>query len=258
MEKIIQDLESQGVIKPSTSPWAAPCFLVAKKNNHRSRFVVDYRFLNKATILDAHPLPTPAEALESLGESKPSYFTTLDLAQGFYQLVIDPESRPYTAFRCHLGLWNFRRLPMGLKNSPGTFQRAMEAVLRNLTWKIAMCYLDDIVVFSSDFERHLHDLRQVFDRLKLANLRLKPSKCHFAKRRISYLGHIVSSEGIAVDPQKVHAVTSYPAPKDLKYLRSYLGLTGYFRRFMKGYAMIAIRLHRLHKGGVSVKLPFGN
>lgn len=250
LENILQDLEVQGVIEPSTSPWAAPCFLVAPKNNHRGRFVVDYRSLNKATVLDAHPLPTPAEALESLGASKPVLFTTLDLAQGFYQLVIDPKSRPYTAFRSHLGLYQFRRLPMGLKNSPSTFQRAMEAVMRNLTWKIAMCYLDDIVVFSSSFERHLDDLRQVFDRLKQANLRLKPSKCHFAKTRISYLGHTVSAEGIAVDPSKVEAVMSYPTPHDLKSLRSYLGLTGYFRRFIKSYATTARCLYDLTKAGV--------
>ena len=106
MEKILKDLEEQDIIEQSVGPWSAPCLLVAKKNNNGFRFVVDYRSLNRATIHDAHPLPTPNEALESLGASKPTYFTTLDLAQGFYQLVIDPESRPYTAFRCHLGLFS--------------------------------------------------------------------------------------------------------------------------------------------------------
>lgn len=250
MEKILRDLEAQDIIEPSVSPWSAPCLLVAKKNNSGSRFVVDYRSLNKATVLDAHPLPTPNEALESLGERKPAYFTTMDLAQGFYQLVIDEESRPYTAFRCHLGLYQFKRLPMGLKNSPSTFQRTMEAIMRGLTWKIAMIYMDDIVVFSPTFEQHLVDLRQVLERLKQANLKLKPSKCFFARRTISYLGHTVTSEGIHVDPEKIEAVRSYPAPRNLKDLRSFLGMTGYYRRFVESYASIASPLYRLTKSDV--------
>ena len=250
LESVLRDLEAQDVIGPSTSQYAAPCFLVSKKNGQKSRFVVDFRSLNKATVLDAHPLPTPAEALESLGATKPALFTTLDLAHGFYQLVIDPDSRKYTAFRCHLGLMEFRTLPMGLKNSLSTFQRVLEAVMRGLTWKIAIFYLDDIVVFSPSFERHLDDLRQVFGRLRQANLRLKPGKCHIVKKELSYLGHTVSVKGITVDKTKVQAVLTYPTPTDLKSLRSYLGLTGYFRRFIQNYAATAKPLYDLTRKGV--------
>ena len=126
----------------------------------------------------------------------------------------------------------------------------MEAVMTGLTWKIALIYLDDIIVFSPTFERHLEDLRQVLDRLRQANLRLKPSKCHQAQRQISYLGHKVSAKGISVDPQKVAAVQSYPRPQNLKDLRSFLGMTGYYRCFIKSYATIANPLYHLTKNGV--------
>ena len=135
LKGMILEMEEQDIIERSTSPWGAPCLLVAKPNNKGYRFVVDYRGINKLIELQAQPLPTTEEALSNLGAANPKYFTTLDLQSGFCQITIDPESRPYTTFRCHLGLFNFKRLPMGLRNSPATFQRVMEAVLHGLNWK---------------------------------------------------------------------------------------------------------------------------
>ncbi|PIK53661.1 Retrovirus-related Pol polyprotein from transposon [Apostichopus japonicus] len=225
----------------------APCLLVSKKNNTDYRFVVDYRRLNACTELEAHPLPTTEESLDSIGVQNPKYFTCLDLQSGFHQILLDPNSRPYTAFRCHLGLFQYKRLPMGLKNSPVTFQRVMETVLRGLTWKSCLVYMDDIIIFSNNFADHISHIRGVFQRLRCANLKLRLDKCQFAKAEIRYLGHVVSSQGILPDPDKLKAVSEYPTPKTLKELRSFLGLSGYYRKFIRNYSQIATPLYALTK-----------
>ncbi|CAG2216100.1 Retrovirus-related Pol polyprotein from transposon 17.6,Retrovirus-related Pol polyprotein from transposon 297 [Mytilus edulis] len=247
LENMIEDMLKQDIIEPSTSPWAAPCLLVAKKNNSEYRFVVDYRKINSITEQDAHPFLTTDDALESLGATQPSYFSCLDLRSGFYQTQISPKSRPYTAWRCHLGLFQFKRLPMGLKNSPQMFQRLMETVLRGMTFKFCLIYLDDIIVFSKTFNEHIEHLRDVFVKLRDAGLKLHPQKCSFAQREINYLGHKVSNEGIAPDKSKIDAITQYPVPRKLKDLRAFLGLSGYYRKFVQNYAKIAAPLYALTK-----------
>ena len=138
LETMVTEMIDDGIIEPSVSPWGAPCLLIAKQNKNDFRFVVDYRQLNKCTEFDAHALPTTEDALETLGSSQPTFFSTLDLKSGFYQVEIDEKSRPYTAWRCHMGSNQFRRLPMGLKNSPATFQRLMETVLRGINFKFCL------------------------------------------------------------------------------------------------------------------------
>ena len=250
LDGMLEEMQKQEIIEESTSPWSSPCMLVNKKDNKGYRFVVDYRKLNLATQLVSQNIPTTQEALDSLGSTQPVFFSSLDLHSGFFQLEIDPESRPYTAFKTHDGTFQFRRLPMGLSGSPGTFQRAMEAVLRGLNWKTVHIYLDDVIIFSRTFEEHLSHIRQVFDRFRSANLKLKPSKCFFAMPRLKYLGHIVSAEGISADPEKISSVKNYPQPTCLKQLRAFLGLTGYYRRFVKDYARIASPLYGLTQKGV--------
>ena len=249
LENMVTDMLNDGIIEPSTSPWTAPCLLVAKKNsvNSEYRFVVDFRQVNKCIELDAHPLPTIDDALESEGAKQPSYFSVLDLKSGFYQSAIHPKSRPYTAWRCHLGLFQFRRLPMGLKNSPQMFQRLMETVLHGLTFKFCLIYLDDIIVFSKTFQDHVQHLTEVFERLPKSGLKLHPKKCTFAKRQIKYLGHIVSEDGISPDPDKISAIRDYPTPTRVKNLRAFLGVTGYYRKFTKNYSSIAAPLYALTK-----------
>ena len=226
-----------------------PCLLVCKPNNKGYRFVVDYRGINKLIVLEATPLPTTEEALSSIGSSRPVYFSTLDLQSGFYQVTIDPDSRPYTAFRSHLGLHKFKRLPMGLRNSPSTFQRVMEAVLHGLTWKFCLVYLN-VLIFSPSFELHLKHIETVFQRLSEAGLKLRPDKCHFGRRNVHYLGHVIDKTGISPDPAKIKAVSEYPTPPTLKDLRAFLGLSGYYRRFIRNYAHMALPLYSQTKKGV--------
>lgn len=150
MSEMLDDMLSQGIIEESTSPWDSLCMLVTKKNNSGYRFVCDYRKLNQCSKIQAQPIPTVKESLDSLGCQSQAWFSSLDLHSGFYQVSIHENSRQYTAFRTHMGLFQFKRLPMGLANSPGTFQRVMEAVLRGLSWKSCLVYLDDIIVFSKN------------------------------------------------------------------------------------------------------------
>jgi hypothetical protein len=150
----------------------------------------------------------------------------------------------------HMGLFQFKRLPMGLANSPGTFQRVMEAVLRGLSWKSCLVYLDDIIVFSKTFDEHVMHLEEVFERLAAADLKLKAEKCKFACKELRYLGHVVSESGIRPDPEKVNAVQDFPIPSNLKELRAFLGLSGYYRKFIPGYSGIAAPLYALTKKDV--------
>ena len=246
MQREINKMLEQGVIEHSTSPWGSPCFLVAKKSGE-FRFVADLRKLNSCIKVDAHPLPTVEESLDFIGQASPKYFTTLDLQSGFYQTALHKDSRPYTAFRTSTGLYQFTRLVMGLKNSPATFQRLMECIFRGMTWQNILIYIDDIVIFSPNFDTHIKDIRQVFERLRASGLKLKAKKCFFGFEKIHYLGHIISKDGIAADTSKIEAVQNYPIPENVKALRSFLGLSGYYRKHIFNYSKIARPLHKLTK-----------
>ena len=231
-----------GIISPSVSPWSFPVVLVRKPDNSM-RFCVDYRRLNSITRKDNHPLPRISEALDALGGAK--IFSTLDLRSGYWQLQMSDDSKEKTAFITHNGLYEFNRLPFGLCNSAATFQRAMTHILRGLEWDICLVYIDDLIIFSRSFDEHLLHLEQVFKRLREANVKLKPSKYHFVKPQVEYLGHIVSAEGLRPNPAKISAVKEFPIPKNVKDLRAFLGLCNYYRRFVKGFALIASPLNKL-------------
>jgi len=246
VSELIQGMLSRGIIECSSSPWASPVVLVRKKDG-TTRFCVDFRKLNDCTRKDAQPLPRIDESLDALGGA--CFFSTLDLASGYWQVLMDPKSKEKTAFTTPYGLYQFRVMPFGLCNAPATFQRLMERVLSGLHWTACLVYLDDIIIFSKTVEQHLALLRDVFSRLRQAGLKIKPSKCHLLQTSVHYLGHVVSAKGIETDPGKVKCVSNWPVPTTSKELSSFLGLASYYRRFIKNFAHVAAPLHALiHKG----------
>ena len=245
--EMVDDMLEQGVIQPSQSPWASPVVLVAKKDG-TTRFCVDYRKLNATTKMDVYPLPRIDDSLDLLAHTK--YFSTLDLAAGYWQVKMDETSQEKTAFTTPVGLFEFRVMPFGLCNAPATFQRLMENVLAGLVGKQCLVYIDDILVIGTTFQEHIEYLRKVFGRLRQAGLRLKPTKCHLVQQEVGYLGYVVSDEGISADPKKIEAVESFPVPTDLTSLRSFLGLASYYRRFVPGFSKAAQPLYALTRKNV--------
>ena len=242
VQKLLQDLLEKGVIQRSGSAYASPTVLVRKKDGS-IRLCIDYRKLNAITVRDAFPLPRIEETLEALGGSQ--YFSSLDMAHGYFQLVMHPESIDKTAFRVPWGLFSFTRMPQGLCNSPSTFQRTVEMIFGDLNFSKLVLYLDDILVYSSTFQEHLDRLEVVFQRLIKHGLKLKGGKCHFLRREIKHLGHVVGRDGVSVDPDKVERVENWPTPRGVEELRSFLGLASYYRRFVNGFSKIAAPLHAL-------------
>ena len=239
----VQQMLSSNVIRPSNSPWASPVVMVRKKDGSL-RFCVDFRQLNAATIKDAHPLPRIDDLLDALHGAK--WFSTLDLKSGYWQLPIAEQDKEKTAFRTSSGqLFEFNQVPFGLCNAPATFSRLMDRVLAGLHWETCLFYLDDIIVFSSTWEEHLSRLREVFETLRHAKLKLGAAKCTFAAKEVSYLGHRVTEEGLLPDPSLLAAIRDIPPPKTATEVRSFLGLAGYYRRYVKDFAAIAAPLHAL-------------
>ncbi|CAJ0648430.1 9416_t:CDS:2, partial [Entrophospora sp. SA101] len=232
----IQQMLENGIIRESTSSWASPIVVVKKKNN-KLRFCVDYRKLNAYTEQDKYPLPLIADIFDSLEGSK--YFSSLDLASGYWQMEVAEEDKKKTAFISKHGLYEFNRMPFGLTNAPASFQRLMNKVLSKEIGRFVVVYLDDINIYSKSFEEHLEHLEIVFSRLRQAGLKLGKDKCSFAKTQLEFLGHIVGRDGLQPDPKKVEKVRDWPTPKTVKEIRSFLGLASYYRRFMKDFSKIA-------------------
>lgn len=194
-EKQTNEFLQAKIIERSTSVWNSPVVLVKKKDNSW-RFAVDYRKLNKITKPISQPLPRLEDVFDSLGESNATIFSTLDLNSAYFQIELDPETREKSAFVTHEGVFQFLRMPFGLRNAPMSFQLLMSHVLKDQNWKYVLVYIDDILVFSKDFDTHLKHLNEVFKRLQQANLTLKPSKCQFAVDQVMFLGHILSANGV--------------------------------------------------------------
>ena len=247
ISRMIEEMEGQGVVQPSMSPWASPVVLVPKKDGSK-RFCIDYRRLNALTKRDVYPLPRIDDILDAAGGAK--YFTSLDLASGYWQVELDQDAREKSAFTTHRGLFEFTRMPFGLCNAPATFQRLMQIILTGLEGKSCFVYLDDILVVSNTFEDHLSHLSEVLMRLRRAGLRLKPKKCLLLREEVPYLGHVLSASGIRPNPAKIETVQNFPTPTDVTKLRQFLGLAPYYRRFTCGFARIAHPLHRLTKKDV--------
>ena len=236
---------AEDIIEPSNSPWSSPVVLVPKKSGE-VRFCVDFRKVNSSTIRDSYPLPYISSILDKLRNS--NFFTTLDLKSGYWQINLDPDSRPITAFTVPgRGLYQFRRLPFGLHSAGATFQRFLDTVIGPELDKVALVYLDDIIVLGKTIEQHMSNLRTVFDRLRRAGLKLNPDKCKFGQTAIRYLGHIVSPEGIQTDPEKISAIQNVAPPQTKKEVRSLLGSASWYRRFVPNFAQISAPLVQLTK-----------
>ena len=240
----IQRLLESGLIVPSKSQWTSPVVVVEKKNG-KKRLCVDYRKLNKVTKRDNYPLPRIDDMLETLSGCQ--WFSSLDLASGFWQVELDPKDREKSTFITRFGTYEFTVMPFGLCNAPATFQRLMDTVLRDILWQFVVVYIDDINVGSKTFDEHLRHLDQVFHRLEQAGLKLSPEKCFFFKEEIPFLGHVVSRDGIQTDPEKLRVIKEFPIPKDLTQLRGFIALASYYRKFVKGFSSIVEPLNRLLK-----------
>ena len=235
-------LLDQGVIRPSVSPHSSPV-VVVKKPDGSYRMCVDYRSVNDCTVDMKYPMQNVGVLLERMAGMR--VFATLDLRSGFHQIPVDPAGIPLTAFATPDGLFEYMRVPFGLKNAPAYFQRAMSGVLSGLAGSVCEVFVDDIIVYGASQQEFVQNLRQVFERLRTFRLRLKRSKCKLGLAQVDYLGHVVSGSGIALSDRRKQGLADLQTPKGPTQLRSFLGLANYFRAFIPRYAETAKPLTRL-------------
>ena len=248
----VQKLLQEGIIEESSSAWNSPILVVPKKagvsGQPKFRLVVNYRKLNAKTLENAYSLPDITEILDQLGQAK--YFSCLDLAMGYHQIDMDPKDIDKTGFSTKEGRWAYRRMPFSLKTAPATFQRVMNTALSGLTGTRCFVFLDDIVIYANSLEDHDRKLRDVFRRLRKNNLKLQPGKCEFLRTEVTFLGHKISERGVEPDTRKVEAIENFPKPNTVRQLKSFMGLAGYYRRFVPQFSKIAAPLHKLLKKDV--------
>ncbi|VDI67441.1 Hypothetical predicted protein, partial [Mytilus galloprovincialis] len=260
----LDELLQQGVICELNAteevPITSPVVLVAKRSKPSSeqisekttslrqfRFCVDFRYLNTQTEPLKSFIPDIQELTESFTERIPNYIASIDMSSGFFQMKLSPNSSKYTAFNTCFGTYKFLRVPMGLHTAPNSFQLLMDKILRGLTFKSCLCYLDDVLICSETFEQHMSDLQEVFDRFRNAGLKLNPQKCTFANSSAIFLGHHISKEGIRPLSDRVRALNEFPPPQNVKQLRRALGMFNWFRKFIPNYSSAAEPLTRLLK-----------
>jgi predicted aspartyl protease len=245
VEEEIESLKQRGIIRTSTSPWRFG-IVVAPKPNGKIRMCIDYRPLNTITIKNAYPMPRIDEILDALGKAK--IFSVIDATSGYHQIAMEEDDIEKTAFAWKGQLFEYTRMPFGLCNAPATFQATMDAILQEDKWKIAIPYLDDVIIYSESIEEHQTHLIKILNKIKGAGLVLNGEKCRFFKTEIEYLGHWISEGKIKPDPKKIQTIQECKAPITLKDLRSFLGLANFCGQFIPQYASKVAILTDLLKG----------
>ena len=229
----IKEMELNGIISRCDSPWNSPLVCVKKQGTDDIRLCLDYRELNAVTERPIFPIPNTEEMMDILNGTK--YFSTIDLGNAYYQVELDEKSKMKTAFSTKYAQYYFNRMPFGIAAAPATFQKLMNKVLGEMNGIEAMVYLDDILIFSKNKQDHYKRIRNIFKRIEAAGLKINPNKCHFMKETIQFLGHTIDKNGIKTNEKKIMAIKNFDRPKCIKVLRSFLGLSNYYRRFIKDY-----------------------
>ena len=242
LKEQLQELLDKGFIRPSSSPWGAPVLFVKKKDG-TMRMCIDYRQLNKVTIKNRYPLPRIDDLFDQLQGA--SHFSKINLRSGYHQLKIRREDIPKTAFRTRYGHYEFLVLPFGLTNAPAAFMDLMNRVFKPYLDKFVVVFIDDILIYSKSHVEHGEYLKIVLQTLRTHQLYAKLSKCEFWLNSVSFLGYVISKEGVQVDPKKVEAVSNWPRPTNVTEIRSFLGMARYYRRFVKDFSRISVPLTRL-------------
>ena len=255
IEEQCKELQLADIIEPSSSPWSSPVVPIRKKDGSM-RLCIDYRKLNSVTKADKFPLPNLTDAV--FGLHGIAYFTSLDLVRGFYQQPLEERSREFTAFSTPRAHWQFKRLCFGLKNAPSAFQRQMQGVLSDFPWRKVIVYIDDVLIMSETFEEHLSLVQKVLRTLGSHGVKVKSKKCHWFERRVEFLGHGVSSEGLKKLDSYVENVTNFPRPDTVRKLREFLGLVNFQRKFIPNCSVIMKPLSRLTGGRPSGKLKWSD
>lgn len=247
----LDDMLSKGIIEPSNSPWSSPIVMIKKKSGDW-RFCVDYRALNRVTVADAYPIPFVSATLDKLRDAK--FLSTLDIRSAYWQIPVSEESRPLTAFTVpRRGLFQFKRMPFGLTNAPAVWQRLIDRVVGVDLEPYAFVYLDDVIICTPSFEEHLRVLKEVMNRLTAAGLSLNRDKCNFCKSELKYLGYVVNSSGLLVDPEKVEAIVRIPPPKTVTEVRRIVGLASWYRRFVPNFSTLMSPLTNLTRKNVKFR-----
>ena len=248
VKRQLDEMLANGIIEECESAWAAPLVIVPKKTKDL-RLCVDYRKLNHATIADKYALPVMSDLLSSMKPTK--FITLLDLKSGYWQVPMNKADADKTAFTCEFGLFRFNRMPFGLKNAPATFQRMVNK-LRNLLPSVPIyTYLDDIMVISASFSEHTDHLKKLLETLRKYNLRINRQKCQFLCERVKYLGHVISTNGISVDQDKISAILNIQEPGNPKEVQVFLQTCSWYRKFIPKFAEISRPLSQLTKQNVA-------